>query len=249
MALYYAFRWGCKSDHTPTQEEADQVARELTWKGVEWTYFKEIPWYVEVKDKGRGVQYKAFIKYFGALYDIIEIPHSQLCEELTKIRIAQQEAEAEAAQRRYEEEIRLREEEIRLKEEERLRKIREYNGPRRNPYFKWRAFFVPVYDKEKNNKCFTPVEMRSWFTFLQDLYMTHGNLHLTFWIIAVNYLCAFIAWETMDWFQFIAILFALGGAFFVLVYLHGVAYIWYDLISCYIKQLPLDDKICAPLGS
>lgn len=238
MALYYAFRWGCKADHTPTQEEADQVARELTWKGVEWTYFEEIPWYVEVKDKGRGVQYKAFIKYFGALYDIIEIPHSQLCEELTKIRQEQWEAE----RKRYEEEIRL-------KEEERLRKIREYNGPRRNPYFKWRAFFVPVYDKEKNNKCFTPVEMRSWFTFLQDLYMTHGNLHLTFWIIAVNYLCALIAWETMDWLQFLGILFALGGAFFVLVYLHGVAYIWYDLIRCYIKQLPLDDKICAPLGS
>ena len=249
MALYYAFRWGCKSDHTPTQEEADQVARELTWKGVEWTYFKEIPWYVEVKDKGRGVQYKAFIKYFGALYDIIEITHSQLCEELTKIRLEQREAEAEAERRRYEEEIRLREEEIRLKEEERLRKIREYNGPRRNPYFKWRAFFVPVYDKEKNNKCFTPVEMRSWFTFLQDLYMTHGNLHLAFWIIAVNYLCAFIAWETMDWLQFLGILFALGGAFFVMAYFYEVAYIWYELIRCYIKQLPLDDKICAAWGS
>ena len=242
MALYYAFRWGYKPDHTPTQEEADQVARELTWKGVEWTYFKEIPWYVEVKDKGRGVQYKAFIKYFGALYDIIEIPHSQLCEELDKIRQEQWEAEVEAERRK-------REEEIRLKEEERLRKIREYNGPRRNPYFKWRAFFVPVYDKEKNNKCFTPVEMRSWFTFLQDLYMTHGKLHLIFWIIAVNYLCAFIAWETMDWLQFLGILFALGGAFFVLVYFYGLAYIWYDLISCYIKQLPLDDKICAAWGS
>ena len=242
MALYYAFRWGCKADHTPTQEEADQVARELTWKGVEWIYFEELPGYVEVKDKGRGVQYKAFIKYFGALYDIIEIPHSQLCEELDKIRQEQWEAEVEAERRK-------REEEIRLKEEERLRKIREYNGPRRNPYFKWRAFFVPVYDKEKNNKCFTPVEMRSWFTFLQDLYMTHGKLHLIFWIIAVNYLCAFIAWETMDWLQFLGILFALGGAFFVLVYFYGLAYIWYDLISCYIKQLPLDDKICAPLGS
>ena len=242
MALYYAFRWGYKTDHTPTQEEADQVARELTWKGVEWTYYEEMPWHVEVVDKGRGVQYKAFVKYFGALYDIVEIPHGPFCEEVRKIRQERYIAHAEAERRREAEEIRL-------KEEERLRKIREYNGPRRNPYFKWRAFFVPVYDKEKNNKCFTPVEMRSWFTFLQDLYMTHGNLHLAFWIIAVNYLCAFIAWETMDWLQFLGILFALGGAFFVMAYFYEVAYIWYELIRCYIKQLPLDDKICAAWGS
>ena len=232
--LHYYFKCTYKVDYTPTQEVRDQIEREMVWKGVEWRFCEKVPGNIEVIDKGRGVQYKAFVKYYGSIFDLKEITEGQYYSEWYEAENARKEAEKRAA-----------EELARNMEEERLRKIREYNGPRRNPYFKWRAFFIPVYDELKNNKCFTPVEMRSWFTFLQDLYMTHGKLHLTFWIIVVSELCAVIAWETMDWLQFLGVLFALVGAFFILVYFHGVAYIWYELIRCYIKQLPLDDKICA----
>ena len=234
--LHYYFKCTYKVDYAPTQEVRDQIEREMVWKGVEWRFCEKVPGNIEVIDKGRGVQYKAFVKYYGSIFDLKEITEGQYWHEWLEAENARKEAEKRAA-----------EELARNMEEERQRRIREYKGPRRNPYFKWYGFFIGAYNFSEDGKCFTPVEMRSWFTFLQDMYMVHGPFNVYFWLILVNcFGFFFLLWD--GWFQFFSPFCGVAGIFFTFVYIYKACRIWYIFIKCYRNKLPIPDTYADSLS-
>ena len=237
---YFRYTYLKYGSFYPTKEQIQEALREMEWKGVTYGTMDGV-WgcYAHIIDKGRGVQYKAFVKYWGALHKVTEVSYDEIYEAYMEDREEKMKAEEE----RRKEEERLKEEEARLKEEERLRKIREYNGPRRNPYFKWRALFLPIASVSNQEHYFTPVEMRSWFTFIQDLCMVQGSLNTFFWwFLFVPIVVGGWMYETAEWINLFGIIIAgLSIVYCVPCYLGRVFWIAYYLIKCYKKQTPMPE--------
>lgn len=228
-------------------ERYEQCMREVQWKGAEvemaFCYLPDKDAYVfMVKDKGRGVQYKAFTKYFSELFEISEIKDYQYygCLEY-RSEYGTREEQAEMRRQQEEELRRKQQEEIEFQ-----KMVANYKGPYVNPNFKWSAIFHDPTDEN----AFTPVYMRGWISYLQDLYIAFGGLTKIFWygvifcplggvLVSVYEEEHGYSWFFPTIFGWIIVLWGIGG---ILMYLYYFFDVIIELTTLYIDKKPADSK-------